>query len=353
MDPFLLAELKPSLWHTVPADAPWQGRLPFYFGWVIVAIAFITMAISVSARTAFSLLLPELIDEFGWDSGLAAGAFSFGFLVSAIASPFVGRIMDVHGPRLIIATGVALVGIGLFTAQLIVHPWQLYLTLGVLVGAGANLMSFTAQSLYLPNWFIRNRGFAISLAFSGVGVGAIVLLPWFQSIILNEGWRAACSAMGILVIFCLGPLAFFVKHRPEDVGLLPDGEIHSATTKRSPAKKVVVDHEWASINWTLSRAVRTARFWWIIVGYFCALFAWYAVQVHQTKYLTEIGYSALVAAWALGLVSIIAIPGQIGLGALSDRVGREWIWTIACFGFVVCYAALLAMEKTPTATLLY
>ena len=63
-----------------------------------------------------------------------------------------------------------------------------------------------------------------------------------------------------------------------------------------------------------------ARGW----GYFGALFSWYAVQVHQTKYLIEIGFDPVTAAWALGLVSLVAVPGQIALGHLSDRVGREW-----------------------------
>ncbi len=72
----------------------WSSRLPFYYGWLIVGIAFVTMAIGVTARTAFSLLMPPLIGEFGWDRGLVAGAFSFGFLVSAVLSPIVGRIMD-------------------------------------------------------------------------------------------------------------------------------------------------------------------------------------------------------------------------------------------------------------------
>jgi MFS family permease len=76
----------------------WSTRLPFYYGWLIVGIAFVTMAIGVSGRTAFSLLLPPLIDEFKWDRGLAAGAFSFGFLFSAIVSPFVGRVVDARGP---------------------------------------------------------------------------------------------------------------------------------------------------------------------------------------------------------------------------------------------------------------
>src|SRR5258708_17375332 len=80
----------------------WSSRLPFYYGWLIVSIAFVTMAIAVTARTEFSLLLPPLIDEFGWDRGLVAGAFSFGFLVSAVLSPTIGRIMDSHGPRVCI-----------------------------------------------------------------------------------------------------------------------------------------------------------------------------------------------------------------------------------------------------------
>jgi MFS family permease len=137
------------------------SRLPFYYGWLIIGVAFVTMAVSVSARTAFSLLLPSLIDEFGWERGLVAGAFSFGFLVSAVLGPIAGRVIDRHGPRLVIGSGVCLMVAGLLTAPAIQEPWQLYATLGVLVGAGANLMSFTVHSQYLPNWFVRRRGLAI------------------------------------------------------------------------------------------------------------------------------------------------------------------------------------------------
>jgi MFS family permease len=115
----------------------------------------------------------------------------------------------------------------------------------------------------------------------------------------------------------------------------------------------IVDPAWTAVEWTLGRAVRTGRFWWIVVGYFCSLVAWYAVQVHQTEYLIEIGFKPLVAAWSLGIVSVIGIPGQISLGALSDRIGREWIWTAGCAGFAICYAALIALEHSPTTGMLY
>jgi MFS family permease len=334
------------------ASDHWSSRPPFYYGWLIIGIGFVTMGVGVTARTAFSLLLPPLIDEFGWNRGLAAGAFSFGFLVSAVLSPIVGRVMDARGPRIVILTGVLLTTAGLLLAPAIRQPWQLYLTLGVLVSAGANMMTYTAHSQFLPNWFVRRRGLAIGIAFSGVGVGAIALLPWLQSIIMTDGWRASCWAMGLLTIAVLGPLNLFVRKRPEDIGLLPDGasQMPSAAARHTSN---IVDPAWTAVKWTLARAVRTARFWWIVVGYFCALVAWYAVQVHQTKYLIEIGFTPLVAAWALGAVSVIGIPGQISLGALSDRIGREWVWTAGCGGFAICYAALIGLEYAPTSPLLY
>jgi MFS family permease len=330
----------------------WSARLPFYYGWLIVGIAFVTMAIGVTGRTAFSLLMPPLIDEFQWDRGLAAGAFSFGFLVSAVLSPFVGRVMDVRGPRIVILTGVAMMSGGLLLAPWITKPWHLYATLGVAVGGGANMMTYTAHSQFLPNWFVRRRGLAISTAFAGAGIGAVVLLPWLQGIILSEGWRASCVAMGLLVLFVISPLTLMVRKDPAEVGQLPDG-LSSTSDMTVSRGAEVVDLSWASTEWTLGRAARTGRFWWIVLGYFLALIAWYAVQVHQTKYLVEVGFTPLVAAWALGAVSIVAIPGQILLGALSDRIGREWIWTVGCLGFAISYASLIALDQSRSNALLY
>jgi hypothetical protein len=177
----------------------WSSRLPFYYGWLIVGIAFVTMAIGVTARTAFSLLLPPLIDEFGWDRGLVAGAFSFGFLVSAALSPIAGRLMDRHGPRIVIGSGVCLMTAGLLMAPTIEKPWQLYATLGVLVGSGANLMSFTAQSLFLPNWFVRRRGLAISIAFSGSAPGRSCCFPGYRR---SSAGMAGAHRVGPWVRLC-------------------------------------------------------------------------------------------------------------------------------------------------------
>ncbi len=324
-----------------------------FYGWVIVAVVFVTMAVGVNARTAFSLLFPPILDEFGWERGVTAGAFSFGFLVSAGLSPSLGRLMDRRGPRVVMEMGVALMAAGLLLAPLAREPWHLYATLGVLVGGGSVVLGYTGQALFLHNWFVRRRGLAMSVAFSGVGVGSIVLLPWLQTLIGASGWRAACWAMAILVLVLLAPLNLLLRRRPEDLGLHPDGDSSSRNGPASSQAANVVDVAWAAVDWTLGRAVRTARFWWIALGYFFGLFSWYAVQVHQTKYLIEIGFSPASAAWALGLVSLAGIPGQIALGHLSDRIGREWVWTVGSLGFALCYLTLLLLRHTPTPPLLY
>jgi MFS family permease len=326
-------------------------RLPFFYGWIIIAVTFVTMAIGVNARTSFSLFFPPILDEFGWERGVTAGAFSFGFLVSAAVSPLIGRTMDRFGPRVVMELGVALMAAGLLLAPLTTQPWHLYLTIGVLVGAGSICLGYSGQSLFLTNWFVRRRGLAIGLAFAGVGLGSITLLPWVQHMIEHTGWRTASTAMGIVVLVVLAPINLLLRKRPQDIGLEPDGDVtHAASV--APISNVV-DPVWAGTDWTLRRALGTARFWWIALGYFCGLYIWYAVQVHQTKYLLDLGFSRNVAVWALGAVSLLGIPGQIALGHLSDRVGRESIWAASCLGFAICFAALAALKYVPALPLIY
>jgi MFS family permease len=113
----------------------------------------------------------------------------------AVVTPFVGRLMDVRGPRIVVELGVLTMGAGLILAAFVRQPWQLYLTLGALAGGGVNLLAYTGQSICLTNWFVRRRGLALSIAFSGVGVGSITILPWLQTLIANSGWRTACGLL--------------------------------------------------------------------------------------------------------------------------------------------------------------
>lgn len=329
-------------------------RLPFYYGWVVVTIAFISMGIGVNTRTAFSLLYPPILEEFGWERGVTAAAFSLGFMASALYSPAIGWLMDRLGPRYVIALGSLLVAVGIILTTYINEPWHLYLTLGVLVVGGSISLSYIGHGAFLPNWFVRRRGLAIGVAFAGVGFGAIVLFPWLQTLIDTVGWREACWTMAILLMVLLIPLnLLFQRQKPEELGLLPDGDRESPEHPRSATPENVVNQQWANTEWTLLQAMMTMRFWWIGIGYFTSLFAWYGIQVHQTKYLIDIGFSTTESATALGLVALFGVIGQITIGYLSDQLGREWGWMMGCLGFALSSALLMYLKYHPSPIFLY
>ena len=311
-----------------------------------MAVAFISMGIGVSCRIAFSLLYSPILEEFGWERGVTAAAFSIGFIVALFYSPFIGNLMDRWGAQVIISIGVVLVSVGLILATEIHTPWQLYSTLGVLVVGGSISMTYIGHGMFLPNWFVKKRGFAVGIAFSGVGVGSMLLLPWIQNLINESGWREACWAMAIVLFVILLPLNLLLqRQRPEELGLFPDGESPGEIRKHeSSHSSNVVDARWVATEWTLVKAMKTMRFWWLFLAFFSILFAWYAIQVHQTRHLIDLGFSANQAAFALGLAPLLGIFGQIGVGYLSDRLGREWGWTLSGVGFALCYAILLFMK---------
>src|SRR6187397_553083 len=99
-----------------------MSRRPLFYGWIVVAVAFVTMGIGVTVTRAFSLLFPPILEEFGWAFGLTAGAFSVGTLVSTIAAPFLGGLMDRHGPRRVMFVGAMVVSSGLLLAMLVATP---------------------------------------------------------------------------------------------------------------------------------------------------------------------------------------------------------------------------------------
>lgn len=330
------------------------ARLPFYYGWVAVGIAFVTMSVGVSARTSFSLLFPPILDEFGWERGETAAVFSIGFAASVMLVPMLGFVMTRLGPQVMIPAGAAISATGLVFATMATTQLEFYLSLGVMTVSFAVSMSYAGHAMFIPNWFVRRRGLATGIAFSGVGVGAIVILPWLQGVIETEGWRHACLSLAVLLVAVIVPLNILAQRRdPASVGLEPDGDNRQPDRVRAARPETVVDRRWAATDWTLARAVRTARFWWVGSGFFAGLFAWYAVQVHQTKYLLDIGFAPDFAALALGLVGFCGIFGQIGVGGLSDRIGREWAWTVALSGFALCYVLLLVLEGAPSLVLVY
>ena len=198
--------------------------------------------------------------------------------------------------------GVVLMAGGLLLAPLTTQPWHLYLTIGVMVGGGSICLGYSGQSLFLPNWFIRKRGLAIGIAFAGVGIGSVTMLPWVQWMIETSGWRTRLRRDGAAGARVLAPINLLLRKRPEDMGLQPDGDgVQDAST--APVSNVV-DPAWAAVDWTLGagdahRAVLVDRRRFFLRAVCLVRGAGASDQI-SARYRLQPG----VAAWALGLVSL-------------------------------------------------
>ncbi|MGQ9677503.1 MAG: MFS transporter [Chloroflexota bacterium] len=302
----------------------------FFYGWVVVAVAFVCLGMAYTVQNSFSIFFVAILDEYGWDRGSTALAFSVFTLVYGLGSPVTGALVDRLGPRVVVPLGAVVLSVGLFACSQVSQPWQLYAAYGLVTAIGVNALGTIVNVTVLSNWFQRQRGIAIGLAASGIGVGMLILVPIMQYIIGTHGWRTAYLSFAALVLVTLPALGImFHRHRPEDMGLLPDGRTADTPVddQSRPAVRVV-DEEWVAHDWTTTAAASTRRFWLLFASVLSAMVALQVVMVHQAAYLRDQGFDPMLAASAVALVGIFGSLGKICWGTLSDWLGREATYSL-------------------------
>jgi MFS family permease len=303
---------------------------PFY-GWTIISISLVTLAIGFGIWYSFSVFFVAILKEFGWDRASAAGVFSLFMLVHSGAAFFIGSLHDRFGPRKVIPMGSLLIVIGLLASSRIESLWQLYLSFGVLTAMGICTIGFVSQSILLPNWFLKKRGLALGIAMAGIGIGMQVFVPLAQYIISSWGWRAAYCLLAGTVICIVIPLnAIFQRRNPEEIGALPDGEKmplgHKDILEESTSQLSVAQNNL--VQWTLASSLRTRQFWFLFLTYFFIPMAVQGVLIHQVAHVVDKGFSAARGAFFFGLAGIVGSAGKILFGHLSDRIGRDRAFTM-------------------------
>ncbi|MHB1134330.1 MAG: MFS transporter, partial [Chloroflexota bacterium] len=240
-------------------------RQPVFYGWVLVATAFTSLAFAYGVWNSFPVFFVAILNDFGWSRSSTVLATSIFAGVYALSSPVTGWAIDRFGPRRVMPAGGLMLGLGLLATSRITELWQLYLTYGVLAAVGESMVGTIANMAVLAKWFSHRRGTATGLAAAGIGVGAFFLVPVVQWIINNYGWRNAYAALAVLIVATIPALTLaFQRARPEEMGLLPDGETPKAVRAagiRPRAQLRVLDERWASTTWTVRQAMGRRRFW--------------------------------------------------------------------------------------------
>jgi MFS family permease len=300
--------------------------LPFYYGWFVLSICFMTTLTSAGVRSSPSVLIHPLEAEFGWSRTLIASAVSMNLLLFGIAAPLSGFLLDRFGPRKVMIGSLTLLIVGVSGTMAMTQFWQFFLVWGVIVGLGAGGVGSVLTATVGNRWFVAKRGLALGILGSASSTGQIIFLPLFMVMITYAGWRMGSMALIIVAIILLPLIYLFMRDDPSDVGLEPYGagqpgaaSSGGATSLRGiPAKNATIT----------ARDVVSHPTFWLLAGSFfvCGGTANGLIGTHLIPHEIEIGIPQIAAASLLGLMGALNMVGTIFSGWMIDRVQpQKWL----------------------------
>ena len=307
-----------------------------HYGWVMVIIAIFILATHGLITYTFGIFLKPLTMEFNWDRGAVSGAYSMYILIMGFLAIFGGRLSDKYGPRPLATISGLLQGTAFVLMSQVSSLGQVYLIWGLLMGvAGGSCLVPIISTI--PRWFARRRGIAMGLTVAGVGLGGVISPPLAQWLISSYGWRQAYVILGLITFIIIIPLAQFMKHSPQRVGLSPYGENGTIEDRQSLAS--------TAEGLSFEKAIKTGRFWIFGLIRFCFLFTVMVIIVHIAPYAVDIGISAIVAAGILSIVVGSSLIGRLSIGFISDRIGGRPALTACLVALTLALVWLLFAKE--------
>ncbi len=318
-----------------------------FYGWWVIASALVTSTLSTGLLFyGFGAFFMPLAEEFKVSRTAITGALSFARLEGGMLGPVVGYAIDRVGPKIVAIIGVLFLGIGFLLLTGVHSLLVFYLVFVLLISVGDSVGLGAPYSTAAANWFVKNRSLALAIVFSGVGIGAtfVPLIAWS---IDHYGWRPTAAFSGVASLAIGIPCAFVLRHRPEDQGLLPDGEKVSRTVATPPsAVSPPTDAASAeSVDFTAWEALGTSSFWLITLSITCRSAINNIFAVHLIPLLQDKGYSPSLAAAVISVMGVSGLFGRIIIGWLGDRVNKRYLLAGLMVGVFGSLGLLLAASN--------
>ncbi len=279
---------------------------------------------------------PILATFSGWSSGAFAAAISLQRGESGLISPFVGAMLDRFGPKWVMLFGIVVTGAAFGIMSQMQTLWHFYAAV-LLLAFGMSFGTYIVFVATVGNWFIRQRAKALSMLMTFSAVGAF-LLPLIVWAINSYGWRAVLLWIGIgFWVFGI-PVALMMRRRPEDFGMLPDGESEfevSGTSEGGGRYRRRV----REVSISVREVLRLRAFWQLAIAVSLGQLV-SSTNIFHLPALLEYDLSIWLAATAAGAVAIGDILGRVSIGFIGDRFDKRLILTLA---FVVQMAGVGAL----------
>ncbi len=328
----------------------WRLRTPFYYGWLVLAISFVaTFAASGLTQVVLGGVQVYITEESGWDDGSLAFAATLGTWLSGMIAPVIGRLADRFGPRWLMPFGLIVAGIAFFVIAGSNSVVMFYG--GYVVGRAVSnpvLVGLVPRTAAV-NFFRQRRNIALALVSTFRPIAGAINIQIISLIAVHQGWRAAYRYLGVLSLVLILPVMLFVRRRPEDIGLLPDGanpdQLRAETGNARPQPLTT------EFSWTAKEAIRTRAFWLLLGITALGTLASSATGFSLVPFLVQdAGLSTVSAAGVLSLGTFLAVA-NLFWGYLADRITPRRCLIVMMIGAGAMMAFLLSVDSVGEALL--
>lgn len=312
-----------------------------HYGWVVVAVTFLTMLVTAGAVGAPGVLIDPLRAEFGWATADISSAFAIRLVLFGLMGPFAAAFLNRFGLRRVTAVALSLIAAGVLGSVFMTELWQLLLLWGLVVGIGTGLTAMVLGATVATRWFVARRGLVMGLLTASTATGQLVFLPLLAHLTESVGWRSALFAVLAMILVAALAVLALMRDRPADVGLTPYG---TAGVTASPAVSADASASLGAMLLSPLLALREAagtRTFWLLFGTFfvCGASTNGLVQTHFVSLCGDYGMAAVTAASMLAIIGVFDFVGTVGSGWLSDRFDswRLLFWYYALRGLSLLY----------------
>jgi sugar phosphate permease len=332
-----------------------RRKRKLFYGWKVLGVSIAAAFLAaVTAQLFTGALLPYIEEDTGWSRSSITLAVTLGSIVGGLISPFFGRLADTYGPRLISAAGLVVTAGALFvlgfSAQ--VHIVLFGIAYVTSRAVAQNTLSGVVPRTTAVNWFRRMRGRALGLTSMAVPLGGAALIPVAQ-LMIGQGlsWQTVYYVFGaLLLITMLPPVLLVLKRRPEDIGLLPDGDEPGEVERAAERRRVSGAPD--EYSWSLKEAVRTRTLWLMIAAMSIGICANGAIGFHQFAYFKEQGIATGVAAVALSSYALSGAFANVLWGLVIERVNERVLGALTVTGAGMLSLFLLTVD-TPLEAMIF
>lgn len=288
-----------------------------FYGWKIVGTSVVALAvIGGSTFQGLGIFFVALERQFGWSRAVLSGAFSLSRAEGALLGPVEGILTDRLGSRRMIFIGMVLLGAGFVLLSLVQNAGVFYVAFLVMF-IGAGLGGWLPLMTAINQWFARNRSKAMAIGMTGFNVGGL-LVPGLAWLIATFGWRKTALGLAFLVWALAIPLSLMVRNRPEDYGLLPDGD--SPSGSRFDDAQAQNNSRDGDFSFTLGEAIKTRAFWLITITHTLSVASVSTMSVHIVPALTDMDLSLTMAGVVVATYTFTGVVFQLVGGFLGDRL---------------------------------